>query len=465
MTGPSQGKYALIRENTAEYCNAIYLECIAEAPDDPVNASRCLRERDECAGNPDNPPRVYIDEWVSATEVITSNIDSNNIIHRWPDAEAGEFLELINEDGSGFALYQIEGEVNIEYNGRTRFYVKHMRSNGAPSGKAKVKLFAINEEVDPTEFVHKTGDTMNGRLNIFSKDTATLELRAGGSSSSTSNVFWIEDASRNLIFNVAQNGNLWAKNGYTPSDNRHLTPNKFVDDNFVSKTGGTISGKLSIQPQTTSTSNHSLAIYSKDDAPDNQYSIFNYGKLYTPENGSPTRDVIFYTTVNGDVGAGTSWLPTKSFHLANKKYVDNLSGPSPVNFSWKYTGANNQSDRLVAGEFYGPEKPVFDGSSYFTWYFHLTPYNAAGRVFGSYQDKLLYHFKNYQVIGSFWYNNNGEWKHKGHIWIRELEFKYKSRDIIRVNGYHIRNSDDDPDEFASSLSTNFVYGLTIGGFF
>ena len=385
MTGPSQGKYALIRENSAEYCNAIYLECIAEAPDDPANASRCLRERDECAGNPDNPPRVYIDEWVSATEVITSNIDSDNVIHRWPDAEASEFLELINEDGSGFALYQIEGEVNIEYNGRTRFYVKHMRSNGAPSGKAKVKLFAINEEVDPTEFVHKTGDTMNGRLII--------------------------------------------------------------------------------QPPTTSSSNNSLAIYSKDDAPDNQYCIYNYGKLYTPENGSPTRDVIFYTTVNGDVGAGTSWLPTKSFHLANKKYVDSLSAPSPVNFSWKYTGANNQSDRLVAGEFYGPEKTVFDGSSYFSWYFHLTPYNAAGRVFGSYQDKLLYHFKNYQVIGSFWYNNNGEWKHKGHIWIRELEFKYKSRDIIRVNGYHIRNSDDDPDEFASSLSTNFVYGLTIGGFF
>ena len=64
MTGPSQGKYSLIRENSAEYCNAIYLECIAEAPDDPANASRCLRERDECAGNPDNPPRVYIDEWV-----------------------------------------------------------------------------------------------------------------------------------------------------------------------------------------------------------------------------------------------------------------------------------------------------------------------------------------------------------------------------------------------------------------
>ena len=362
-------------------------------------------------------------------------------------------------------MYQIEGEVNNEYNGRTRFYVKHLRSYGVPSGIAKVKLFAINEDVDPTEFVHKTGDNMLGRLNIFSNETATLELRAGGAASSKANVFWIEDASRNLIFNVGQDGNIWSKDGYSPSIDRHLTPKKIVDDNFVKKTGDTMSGRLIIQPPSTASSNNSLAIYSKEDAPYNQYSIYKYGKQYTPENRSPTRDDIFYTTVNGDVGAGTSWLPTKSFHLANKKYVDNATKPAPVNFSWKYTGPDNQSDRLVEGEFYGPKEPEFNGGQYFNWYFHLTPKLSNGVKFGSYEDKLKYHFSNFQVLGNFWYNNSGEWKQKGHVWIKELEFKYKSRNIIRVQGYNIRHSSDELNKFTSAFTDKQTYGFTIGGFF
>ena len=241
-SGPSMGQFTLLRENSEEYCNAVYLDCIAEDPSDPTLMSRCARERDECIGNdPENPPRGYIDEWVSATELVTSNIDFDGVTHQWPDAEDGEFLELINEDGSGFALYQIEGEVNTAYQGRTRFFVKHMRSNGTPSGKAKVKLFAINEEVDPTEFVHKAGDSMSGRLSLVPKGN-TPAFYIYPSEDVTENTYCIRqfgpyytdpetgERKRDTVFYTTSAGYPSIHADHSPTSNRHLTPKKYVDD-------------------------------------------------------------------------------------------------------------------------------------------------------------------------------------------------------------------------------------------
>ena len=135
-----------------------------------------------------------------------------------------------------------------------------------------------------------------------------------------------------------------------------MKPNtqKFVDDNFSIKLAILCLVGLLFNSPTTSSSNNSLAIFSKDDAPDNQYSIYNYGKLYTPENGSPTRDIIFYTTVNGDIGGGLNWEPSKSYHLANKKYVDKKVG-APAPSAWKVLTSDTNAP--LSGE------ARFDGTS------------------------------------------------------------------------------------------------------
>ena len=165
---PSVGKFTLMKVFTTADCNAEYVECIANAGGDSAATTACNRRYDECDTAAEEETPEYTSGWI-ATLVLLNIIDSNTETHTFEDAEAGEYLELANEDGSGFALYEI-AEVRTNQTGRTYFKVVHARSSGAPGGKTKVKVFKLASS-DPTDYVRKTGDTMTGALK-----TTNIEL-------------------------------------------------------------------------------------------------------------------------------------------------------------------------------------------------------------------------------------------------------------------------------------------------
>ena len=368
---PTSGKYCLLRTPSIEFCQAEYVECIASDPNDPILQSECLRKLDECKASGED----YIEDWL-ADHIVFNKIDSNSVMHQWDDAEIGEFIEVINLDGSGFALYEITDTPVGGGGGRDRFPVTYVRGLGTPNGSAKVKLFALNEDVDPTEFVHKTGDTMSGRLII--------------------------------------------------------------------------------QPPTTSSSNNSLAIFSKDDAPDNQYSIYNYGKLYTPENGSPTRDIIFYTTVNGDIGGGLNWEPSKSYHLANKKYVDKkVNVPAPA--GWKVT--TNDTSAPLSGAAH------FDGTSIGSSTkarINFTSRDGYLDLYDWVDNAIIYSGDGSHFMLSAYYTGSDadyKWKHKGFGNITEISTHNRNDTwyfLVTFGTTKIANG---------SFNNGKIYYLTIPGLF
>ena len=414
---PTSGKYCLLRTPSDQFCQAEYVECIASDPNDPILQSECLRKLDECKASGED----YIDDWL-ADHIVFNPIDSNSVTHQWDDVEIGEFIEVINIDGSGFALYEITDTPTGGGGGRDRFPVTYVRGSGTPNGNAKVKLFALNENVNPTEFVHKTGDTMTGKLSIEgdleSRTEPLLYIKPTSISNPSQYVFQVySEASSANNFLVQDNGELWSRDGWVPTHDRHLTPKKFVDDNFLNKTGDTMSGRFVIQPPTTSSSNNSLAIFSKDDAPDNQYSIYNYGKLYTPENGSPTRDIIFYTTVNGDIGGGLNWEPSKSYHLANKKYVDKKVG-APAPSAWKVMTSDTNAP--LSGE------ARFDGTSIGSSTkarINFTSRDGYLDLYDWVDNAVIYSGDGSHFMLSAYYtgsDTNYKWKHKGFGNITEI---------------------------------------------
>ena len=85
-----------------------------------------------------------------------------------------------------------------------------------------------------------------------------------------------------------------------------------ADDQFINKTGDTMSGPLTVSGRTADSS-PSLLLYPTDSAGDNSDAL----KVYNKDGESQ-----FYVTIGGDVAAGEDWSPTKDIHLTTKGYVD-----------------------------------------------------------------------------------------------------------------------------------------------
>ena len=156
----SIGLYNIYRDYTDEYCTEQYAECVAANQGDSSALTQCNREFDACKDS--DPERIA--EW-KGDRIWFNQIDLDSTNHSWENVEAGEKLEIVNEDGSGFALYEVTDGQIVNSSGRIGIPVVHERSQGAPSGTARVKLFTI-ADVDASNLVHKTGDIMTGKLEI-----------------------------------------------------------------------------------------------------------------------------------------------------------------------------------------------------------------------------------------------------------------------------------------------------------
>ena len=200
--------------------------------------SDCNRQKSECDGTVGD--LSIIDEW-DGTKVFLARQDLDGVVHLWENLEQGEELEISNEDGSGFAIYEVTGST-VTGSGRVEIPVAMQRSFGAPAGTAKVKVYRITD-ASAADFVRKEGDTMTGKLNIkpeLNTQTGLVVYNGAGLEDTASVTTAAFVNSRGKPIMQIYNTGLVALGDrsfeYTPTSTRAVVTKGYVDEKFAAST-------------------------------------------------------------------------------------------------------------------------------------------------------------------------------------------------------------------------------------
>ena len=161
--------WCLYVRHNEDYCQTKQVKCISDAAGDIEAINKCNRDYTTCTST----DFTILDTWEDCNLIYINNIDDAGVSHGWDGVEPDEYLEIVNEDGSGFALYKVTSEVRmLPLTLSSTLLLSKVKA--LLHGLAKFKLFKMLE-ADPTDFVRKAGDTMKGRLNI-QPDSSTPPL-------------------------------------------------------------------------------------------------------------------------------------------------------------------------------------------------------------------------------------------------------------------------------------------------
>ena len=379
---PGPGQYTIIsgflsEEDQQELCTQQYLQCYGNAAGDIAAQAECSRLLDQCTEAVNGDLVVTTDDWTECEQLVFNSEDSKGVIHEWAGID-DHYIDIFNENDDGFMVADI-----ISHDSGT-FTINRVSSKGQANGVASIKIFKAEGAIDFDQYVRKTGDTMTGNLQLNNqlnvdgkaafKDRLAV-LPNADSSSSSFIVYGRVDGFHDSPLLTATN-NDWIRNiddcveyyGTSDSDDSIITK-KFVEDNFVSKTGDTINGRLMVKP---STGSSAFVVYTSPEAQSGSYVSYVYGKEYDKPDGSgTTRDILFGVLASGTVKAGSNYTPQYDSHLTTKKYVDDAITSAPPMFGvpYKYRGDDRKAENLQPGEFF-----ISDNKSL---YLHYT--DAAGR--------------------------------------------------------------------------------------
>ena len=177
---PQKGEYVLQRfftyEQLTQNCNQTYAECIEKcAAGDATCMGNCNRALDLCIAQYDDYKPTDDDpvggtygtttSWEDAARVLFHTEDSKGTGHAFADVEVGMLLDIFNVSNDGFFVSQIKANCGIGDDVQC-FDIDRVQSRGVPSGEAAIKFFTIEDGVDITNYVRKSGDTMTGPLWI-----------------------------------------------------------------------------------------------------------------------------------------------------------------------------------------------------------------------------------------------------------------------------------------------------------
>ena len=222
---PGPGQYTTIREaddaNLAA-CTTTWQDCLVDAGDDLVAKTQCQRDYDSCLDQYKAGPNPDF----SKTQQIKFNAtDSQGTEHTFDTAEVGQLIDIFNDSDADF----LSGEITAKSG--TTFTITRVSSKGSASGLGRIKIFTIDDNVEITNYVRKTGDTMTGSLNITpSKNDTGLYLRAAEGTETSKHLVRIANSRNNYVFYAEESGTLAGMNGMAPSQPRHLVNKKYVDD-------------------------------------------------------------------------------------------------------------------------------------------------------------------------------------------------------------------------------------------
>ena len=230
----ASGEYAMGIGVDSVYCQAKYMECVANANNDPTALSECSRLMGECESAKDNGEEYFINDWSHATLLHFHKTDSEGKNHTFADYKVGMFIDLFDQGDTGFAVFEITAAATLDGDVYT-IGVHPVQHEGEAAGLARVKVFEL-AGADPTEFVRNTGDTMTGALYIRPpKDSAGLRIYApqgdaGAGQADATQLVRVANSHNQYVFYVEESGAIAGKDGMLPTSNRHLTSKKYVDE-------------------------------------------------------------------------------------------------------------------------------------------------------------------------------------------------------------------------------------------
>jgi len=226
----ASGEYAMGIGVDSVYCQEKYLQCVANANNDPFALSECTRLAGECETAKDNGEEYFINDWSHATFLHFHKTDSDGKTHTFADYEVGMFIDLFDQGDTGFAVFEITAEPTLDGDVYT-IGVTPVQHEGEASGLARIKVFSL-AGADPTDFVRKTGDTMDGPLEItgYSEDAnPLLKLEPDSTKGPNSDILKVFGTDSTAKFWITNEGDINAKGTWEPTKNQHLATKKYVD--------------------------------------------------------------------------------------------------------------------------------------------------------------------------------------------------------------------------------------------
>ena len=172
----------------------------------------------------------FTNDWSEANAVVFNEVDQKGVKHRFADVESGMYLDVFNTSDAGFMVALLGERAPNAPDGRIAFFITPDRHLLKPEGLAAIKVFSIDDSVDPGElanFVRKSGDTMTGKLTI----EKPIWIRpqgspTGGWGANSMLIVNQQGASTDSIVRIKQNGKDRLKIKY--DGNTSLENNKLV---------------------------------------------------------------------------------------------------------------------------------------------------------------------------------------------------------------------------------------------
>ena len=157
------------------------------------------------AGTPTN-------EYPQADQLFINTLDTDGNLHNFNDVVEGSYVEIFSPDDGDYGLYKVTSKSD-ETGGANAFWmfdIEHSRSNrpmadASLEDKCRFKFFTIADATNPDAFLLKSGDNMEGQLDMKG------------------------ESGRNKIINLAD-----------PTQDYHAVNKKYVD---ALANGGTLGGQ------------------------------------------------------------------------------------------------------------------------------------------------------------------------------------------------------------------------------
>ena len=167
------GNYILVEkfldESDQEQLCTDQLQACSDAcdPSDVPCVTACSREFDRCRSAIQGGKWLLTNDWTKAESIGVAFDDVRGTTHTFDNVVPGMIIDVFNVNDEGFMFGEIT-EFNKGIDGVTIKF-KLLRSFGQANGPATLKFFELEDGIngdDLTNFVRKTGDTMEGTLKI-----------------------------------------------------------------------------------------------------------------------------------------------------------------------------------------------------------------------------------------------------------------------------------------------------------
>ena len=339
--------------------------------DKKAEEAKCKEEYDTCQRNPNldaidceadftrcqtRIPQVGTgyhptDEFADVIRLKFSYYSVDGTTHDWSSLKPGQLIDVFNIEDDSYMLAEVTGTQGMWYEG-VDIDVKVLQFKGKATGRCRIKVFELDLNAgSDVDFVRKSGDKMTGKLET----TDRIWIRPNGKGAAGANNMLVvnqEEADTGSIARFQKNnvdlvkvqydGTLSVENNrivkvMDPTDDTDGANKHYVDSNFVSKAGDTMTGALLVEPESGGTTLRIQGSPTSSDAS----NILN---VYSNKGSQ-----LFWVDSKNAGLTGTAKTPTNGSHLVTKKYVDDRRG---WGVPYKYRTEDQKAENLQPGEFF-----------------------------------------------------------------------------------------------------------------